>query len=1212
MAELRGARAWSLRWGRIRNYTLLAAPIVAFCAAFAMAPVTLVAAVLAGLAMGMGAWFAREPLKDAENTAASDGPAGEPSPAGGDGTTAVPAISAEVRASLYHEIVEHLPEALVVYDGAGVRYANRAALVLGGLTRLDEVAGRPLSAFVPAPIRAAVEARMEAFAASGGAGGSVFPVVVERPSGERRDVEAVAARVRFGGHDAFQVTLRDVTERRQAEARAEHLASFPEQTPDPVLEVRHDGSLAYANPAARRSFPDLETLGVRHPLLAGFPAVVRALERGASGTETLVTVGEAMFEVRAFLTPAPGGGAEGAAGPVARNVRFYVRDVTVRESAVHMLRESEEKFARAFRASPAAVVLTRVADGAVIEANEAFAALVSGGVPADLVGRTTLDLGLWPSAAARSAFMDRLEGGPVEPYEATLPTAAGPRRVLVAADRLLLRGVPCVITTVLDIEARKRAEEALQAERDFTRAVLDASGQGVLIADADERFVYVNAAFERMTGRTRAELLGQRAEFVVCEEDHARHAEENVRRRAGETTTYRLCLIRPDGTLRDVVTTGVPRVVGDGMGSVAIVTDHTERLAAEREMQRLKEFYEGILERLPLQLAVVDAEGRYAYVNPAALRDEDRRAWVIGHTSAEYAARYDAPADVLAVRTAREREAVRTCTMIEWHEQIELEGTHHHFLRVVTPLTSDDGTCAYAVVYALDTTEQVRHEAALRATKDFYESVLNELPIKVAVLDADERVTFANPAMLDGHAHPDAFGPDAFTGLPSAEAERRYGVDPAVMARRAEYLAEARRSGQLQQWEEAHVKPDGTTAHLLSAVKPLRDGLGATTSFVGYGVDVTEQRRSEERTAAVKRFYESILERLPVEVCTFSPDGRYTYLNPACVRDDTLRAWLVGRTAVDYAHTRGFDAAPFERRDAWLQSVLRDRRSSHLEEHLDLPGRAPRTMLRVLTPILRADGEVDHLIGFAIDVTERHAYEQGLIAAKEQAEGLARMKSTFLANISHEVRTPLAGIIGFAEVLEEEVGDAHREAATLIRQSGLRLLETLNSVLDLARLEANALELYRERLDVAAEVREAARLFRPAATRKGLALDAAVPPAPTHAFLDGPIFHRVLANLLSNALKFTEDGHVRVEVEAAATDIVVRVRDTGVGIAPGFLPHVFDEFRQESSGLTRSHQGSGLGLAITKRLVELLRGRIEVESTKGEGTTFTVRFPSGE
>ena len=325
--------------------------------------------------------------------------------------------------------------------------------------------------------------------------------------------------------------------------------------------------------------------------------------------------------------------------------------------------------------------------------------------------------------------------------------------------------------------------------------------------------------------------------------------------------------------------------------------------------------------------------------------------------------------------------------------------------------------------------------------------------------------------------------------------------------------------------------------------------------------------------------------------------------------DADVRAAAHGRRNVDLARLRRRPTAAAAARDVWIRSAMEARTTLDYEERLVGADGTVREVVRSAVPILFESGEVDFVVAFTVDFTARKRYEQSLMEAKEEAEELARLKSTFLANMSHEVRTPLAGIIGFAEVLVDELDETHREAAQLIRQSGMRLLDTLNSVLDLARLEANAVDLDLSRLDLGPEAVSTSRLFQGMASTGTVALVVEAPPSPVWAMIDGRAFHRVLVNLVSNAVKFTNKGEVRISVAEEGGEAVVRVADTGVGIDAAFLPHVFAEFRQESAGLTRSHQGSGLGLAITRRLVGLMHGRIEVESVKGEGATFTVRFP---
>ena len=255
-------------------------------------------------------------------------------------------------------------------------------------------------------------------------------------------------------------------------------------------------------------------------------------------------------------------------------------------------------------------------------------------------------------------------------------------------------------------------------------------------------------------------------------------------------------------------------------------------------------------------------------------------------------------------------------------------------------------------------------------------------------------------------------------------------------------------------------------------------------------------------------------------------------------------------------------------------------------------------------------------VAVARNVTERRAYEHGLLRAisaaeeaREQAEEAARLKSSILANMSHEIRTPLTAILGFADILREEVPSDLYEYADTIRTGGQRLLDTLNDILDYARLDAERASVEPEPIDAATIVRESVALLAPLAQRKGIGLHLSSSASSVPAVHSAPALGRVVTNLVGNAIKFTERGEVRVSLHAEPDFFAVRVRDTGVGISETFLPDLYEAFKQESDGHGRDFEGTGLGLAITKRLVDLMGGEIRVWSTKGEGTLFEVALP---
>lgn len=260
-------------------------------------------------------------------------------------------------------------------------------------------------------------------------------------------------------------------------------------------------------------------------------------------------------------------------------------------------------------------------------------------------------------------------------------------------------------------------------------------------------------------------------------------------------------------------------------------------------------------------------------------------------------------------------------------------------------------------------------------------------------------------------------------------------------------------------------------------------------------------------------------------------------------------------------------------------------------------------------PIVNEEDDEVLIRSAMMDITVRRQMEEELIAEREKALQSVRFMNEFLANMSHEIRTPLAGVIGFAEVLEEELPNEHQEIAQLIASGGNRLLNTLNSVLDFAKLRADNHSLLLSPLNVVEFAQKKCELLSSLAGRKGLRIDFECDQEVHFAMLDPGSLDRILNNLIGNAIKYTNKGIIKVSLSATPKAIELTIKDTGVGIDPKFLPYIFEPFRQEHMGDDRPFEGVGLGLTITKHLVDLMHGEIKVISKPKEGSMFTVRFP---
>ena len=391
--------------------------------------------------------------------------------------------------------------------------------------------------------------------------------------------------------------------------------------------------------------------------------------------------------------------------------------------------------------------------------------------------------------------------------------------------------------------------------------------------------------------------------------------------------------------------------------------------------------------------------------------------------------------------------------------------------------------------------------------------------------------------------------------------------------------------------------------------------MSKTTSSHYYDASHTDTAQHEQAERALRESearFRAVTENALDIIAVMDEEGCVAYLSPSVeavlgyAPEELLGRHLVEKLSPDEAHYL---------RNQLTQVLLQANAVVTLSFAFKHKNGEVRHLSAKAKNLIGSPG-IDGILLNIRDVTEHKQFEKELVQARKTAEEMTRLKSTLLANMSHEIRTPLTGIVGFASLLEKEVGEPHREFAQLIGIGARRLMDMLNAVLALAKLEADQVEMEFDALSVHDEAQTIVHIFRPLARQQGLTIQFKATEAGrrAHARLDRGAFSSIMHNLLSNALKFTDKGTITVSVDAEGLanegHIVLQVQDSGEGIDPSFLPYLFDEFRQESTGIGRAHGGSGLGLAITRQLVTLMHGEIDVQSEKGKGSTFSVTLPS--
>ncbi|HSU16259.1 MAG TPA: PAS domain S-box protein [Longimicrobium sp.] len=423
----------------------------------------------------------------------------------------------------------------------------------------------------------------------------------------------------------------------------------------------------------------------------------------------------------------------------------------------------------------------------------------------------------------------------------------------------------------------------------------------------------------------------------------------------------------------------------------------------------------------------------------------------------------------------------------------------------------------------------------------------------------------------------------------------------------AEIMARLR-AGETWSGDYAVRRRDGVTFAVHVTDTPVFDAAGELSGIVGVSYDLTVRRDAEEELRRQAEDLEDFFENASLGMHWVGHDGTILRANRAELE-------MLGYPAEEYI---GRPIADFHADPEVIADILA--RLTRGETLLDYEARLKRRdgSLRhvVISSNVRFDGDGRflHTRCLTRDVTERRRAEEEMRRLKDEAERASRAKSDFLAMMSHELRTPLNAIIGYGDLLDGEVVGGlnptqHHHLGRITASAGY-LLELIDQVLALSRIESGREEIAARDVDLAALAGDVVSLMRPLAERKELALEVDVRPGIGTARTDGGKLRQILLNLLSNAVKFTDRGRVALRARREDGAVLFAVSDTGPGIAPEHWETIFAPFTQVDQSRTRREGGSGLGLTVSRRYSALLGGDVTVESTVGRGTTFTLRLPA--
>lgn len=407
------------------------------------------------------------------------------------------------------------------------------------------------------------------------------------------------------------------------------------------------------------------------------------------------------------------------------------------------------------------------------------------------------------------------------------------------------------------------------------------------------------------------------------------------------------------------------------------------------------------------------------------------------------------------------------------------------------------------------------------------------------------------------------------------------------------------------------IRADGAERMVDAHADTERGPDGRIASMFGVFQDVTEQQGVIQQVTESERRYRLLASRVTDVIVTYGVDGLVTYVSPS-VEAVTGQPpeWLIGRPATSLIHPDDVPALAESFREfvkeppEWSQRGVTYR---------GLPRNGETRWFEARTSIIRDEnGRAVEFQDLVRDITDTKRLEQELTEARDRAEAGARAKSEFLANMSHELRTPLTSVIGFSGLLQNSAAlpETERRYVDRIATASEALLGVINDILDYSKLEAEAVSLEPRAFDPTAMAHAAAAMVEGQCETRGLGLTVAIDGEVPSALLgDEGRLRQVTLNFLSNAVKFTAAGEIRLTVGWAGGRLRVAVSDTGIGVSADKIDVLFDRFSQADTSTTRVYGGTGLGLSISRRLIEMMGGEIGAESRPGEGSTFWFEVP---
>jgi PAS domain S-box-containing protein len=1091
-----------------------------------------------------------------------------------------------------------------------------------------------------------------------------FETIIKNKKGDHINVDVETLVINYLNEPAVMNISRDITERKQNEENTrkaqENLLSILKAIPDMLFEVDLEGKIYYYQGKHDNllAVPQTDFLGKKFqdliPVEAAnvcFEALNEALNKGwSTGKQYSLQLTEGTFWFELSVSPIKEGNI------LDNHFIILVRDITVSKVAEEKLRDEKERI-RTILEMVVSPIFLKDNDHKITYANSAFCNLF--GLDEKSVIGKTLTENVPKDEMEHFLKTDRtvLDTGVPDSREEKLTQKGVERTFITSKTRFVDEsGNKSLVGSIFDITERKQAEEALKNEKRRLAVILIGTGAGTWEWNIQTGETVFNEQWANIFGYTLEELAPVSIDTWVkfTHPDDLKYSAEKLEKHFKGELDYYECEARmkhKNGDWIWVLDRGrINEWDVDGKPLLMSGThlDITEKKIAENTLYESEEKYRNLVENSP-DGVVIYIEDKIAFINEEGVRmlGAKNKDEILGKPVLQFI-HPDSVEDV--VKRMKEILTDNYISKSVEEKFMRLDGTPFNVEVKGIPTLYEHKEGVQIIVH--DITERKRSTLLLNKINRVY-ALISQINTLIIVTHNQEELfqEICNIAVDFGKFRMSWIGlvndehkilTAAFAGYEEGYFTKsnitttldvpkgRGPTGIALREGRTVICNDITKDKMMKPWRKDALER-GYSSMISIPIIVRNKIIGAFNLYseernffsseeeitllekiilnISFALEKIQVEEDRKKTEDKIRQLSQAVEQSPVSIVITNTFSEIEYVNPKFI--ETTGYTLEETIGKNPRFLKSGHTSLVEYKELW-QTIVSGK-EWHGEFHNKRKDGTLFWESASISPIVNTEGKTTHFIAIKEDITDRKNVEKELVKSKERAEESDRLKLVFLANMSHEIRTPMNGILGFTELLKAPhiSSKEKKEYISIIEKSGKRMLNIINDIISISKVESGQIEISKTETNINEQLEYIYTFFKPEANLKGidLTLQKILPSGNNYIKTDCEKLYAVLTNLVKNAIKFTNEGSIEIGCEKKGGYLEFFVKDTGLGIPISQKKIIFERFRQANETISRTHEGSGLGLAISKAYVEMLDGRIWVESQEGKGSTFYFTIP---